>query len=93
MCSVYGCLCSIKIYSMKMTEKYIELGPRCFTLVFALEPSCGGFLSLATATSDARSPFLPANLVYSVVLGLVLDVGPVQVLAQLLLGNSHRLYK
>ena len=65
----------------------LELG----TMALALEPSCGGFLGSATATSDAHSPFLPAELMYSVVLGLVLVVSLVQVLAQLLLGNLYQL--
>ena len=38
-------------------------------------------LELGDSFLGARSPFLPAELVYSVVLGLVLDVGLVQVLA------------
>ena len=57
-------------------------------MAFALEPFCGGFLSSTTATSDARSPFLPAVLAYSISLGLVLCVGLVQVLALLLLGGT-----
>ena len=76
-----------KIYSMKITEKQFELGPRCCALVSAPGARLRGVLELGDSFLGARSPFLPAELVYSIVLGLVLGVGLVQVLAQLLLGT------
>ena len=57
-----------------MTEKQFVLGPGCCTKVVAPEPVFGG-------------TFLPAGLVYSVVLGHVLHAGLVQVLQLLLLGS------
>ena len=56
-------------------------------MAVAPEPTCGGSLSSVTASSGARSPFLLAGLVYSVVLGLDLRAGLVQVLQLPLLGG------
>ena len=94
---VYVGLCSMTksrfktFIQLKMTEKQFKLGPGCCTKVVAPGPVFGGSLSSVTASADARSPFLPAGLVYSVVLGLVLHAGLVQVLQLLLLGISFRL--
>ena len=73
---------------LKMTEKQFELGLGCCTKVAASGSIFGGSLSLATASVDARSFFLPAGLVYSVAHGLVLHAGLLQVMQLPLLGIS-----
>ena len=82
---------SSRFYSNENCELQFELGPRCCTVVVAPEPVFGGSLSSVTVSLDAPFPFLPAGLVYSVVLGLDLRAGLVQVRQLLLLGDSFRL--
>ena len=57
---------------MTNDELQIELGPGCGTMAFAPEQ----VLELGDSFLGARSPFLPAGLVCSVVLGLNLRAGP-----------------
>ena len=47
-----------------------ELGPRCCTMEFALEPACGGSLNSVTASSVPAPPFFLLDLCTPLSLGL-----------------------
>ena len=49
-------LSKFKVYSMKMTEKQFELGPRCCTLVLAPGSACGGSLTRCYTMAFALEP-------------------------------------